>query len=120
MSGLEISIDRDQCMGSGNCTFTAAGVFGLDDDGVAVVLDPQAQPEETIVLAARNCPTQAITISRADAPVASDDDAIRGCRVSGPGRPDSEPRRPRCRPLRSDPARCSVRRVPHGCSGDRG
>ena len=47
--GLEISIDRENCMGSGNCTFTAPGVFGLDDDGIAVVLDPTAQPDEKSV-----------------------------------------------------------------------
>jgi ferredoxin len=62
--GLEISIDRDNCMGSGNCTFSAPGVFALDDSGVAVVLDAEAQPEDKIVLAAQGCPTQAITVVR--------------------------------------------------------
>ena len=62
--GLEISIDRENCMGSGNCTFSAPGVFGLDDSGVAIVLDSDAQPEDKIVLAARGCPTQAITVIR--------------------------------------------------------
>jgi hydroxymethylpyrimidine pyrophosphatase-like HAD family hydrolase len=33
-----------------------------DDDGVAVVLDPTAQPEEKVILAGQGCPTQAITI----------------------------------------------------------
>jgi ferredoxin len=59
---LEISIDRDLCMGSGNCSFWAPGVFDLDDDGIAIVLDPGAAPEEKIVLAAQGCPTQAITL----------------------------------------------------------
>ena len=59
---LEIEIDRNQCMGSGNCSFWAPGVFDLDDDGVAVVLDPTAQPEEKVILAGQGCPTQAITI----------------------------------------------------------
>ena len=40
---LEIQIDRDACMGSGNCSFWAPGVFDLDDDGIAIVLDPNAQ-----------------------------------------------------------------------------
>ena len=62
--GLEIAIDRENCMGSGNCTFTAPGVFGLDDGGTAVVLDPAAQPEEKVVVAARGCPTQAIAVTR--------------------------------------------------------
>ena len=51
-------------MGSGNCSFWAPGVFDLGDDGIAVVLDPTAQPEDKIVLAAQGCPTQAIAVLR--------------------------------------------------------
>jgi ferredoxin len=61
---IEISIDRELCMGSGNCAFWAPGVFDLDDDGIAIVLDPTAQPEDKIVMAAQGCPTQAITIEQ--------------------------------------------------------
>ncbi|MGQ0825042.1 MAG: ferredoxin [Actinomycetota bacterium] len=61
---VEISIDRDVCMGSGNCAFWAPGVFDLDEDGIAVVLDVNAQPEDKVVLAAQGCPTQAISILR--------------------------------------------------------
>jgi ferredoxin len=61
---LEISINRELCMGSGNCSFWAPGVFDLDDDGIAVVLDVTAQPDDKIVLAAQGCPTQAITVTR--------------------------------------------------------
>ena len=59
---LDIRIDRDACMGSGNCGFWAPGVFDLDDEGIAIVLDPAAQPEDKIVLAAQGCPTQAIAV----------------------------------------------------------
>jgi ferredoxin len=59
---LEITIDRDVCMGSGNCSFWAPGVFDLDDDGIAVVVDPGAAPLEKVVLAAQGCPTQAIAV----------------------------------------------------------
>ncbi len=62
--GLEIDIDRDACMGSGNCMFAAPGVFELDDDSVARVVDPEASPEEAVVTAARQCPTHAITVRR--------------------------------------------------------
>jgi ferredoxin len=61
---LDIRIDRDACMGSGNCQFWAPGVFDLDEDGIAIVLDPNAQPEEKVVLAAQGCPTQAIQVLR--------------------------------------------------------
>ena len=61
---LDIRIDREMCMGSGNCSFWAPGVFDLHDDGIAVVVDPTAQPEDKILLAAQGCPTQAISVLR--------------------------------------------------------
>jgi ferredoxin len=63
---LEIEINRDACMGSGNCSFWAPGVFDLDDDGIAIVLDPTAAPADKIVLAAQGCPTQAIAVFDGD------------------------------------------------------
>ncbi len=61
---VRITVDRELCMGSGNCQFWAPGVFDIDDDGVAVVVDPAAAPEDRVVLAADGCPTKAITIHR--------------------------------------------------------
>jgi len=63
---LEVEIDRDVCMGSGNCSYWAPGVFDLDDDGIAIVVDPAAAPEDKIVDAARKCPTHAITVRRGE------------------------------------------------------
>ena len=63
---LDIQIDREACMGSGNCSFWAPGVFDLDDDGIAIVIDPTGAPDDKIVLAAQGCPTQAITILDGD------------------------------------------------------
>jgi len=61
---LHIEINREACMGSGNCQFWAPGVFEIDDDGIAVVVDPTAAPEDKIVLAVDGCPTKAITLTR--------------------------------------------------------
>jgi ferredoxin len=61
---IEIAIDREVCMGSGNCSFWAPGVFDLDDDGVAIVIDPNGAPEDKIILAAQGCPTQAIALTK--------------------------------------------------------
>jgi ferredoxin len=57
-------IDREACMGSGNCLFWAPGVFDLDDDGVAFVCGDMAGHEEEVRRAAANCPTSAIKIDR--------------------------------------------------------
>ena len=62
--GLDIRIDRDKCMGSGNCSFWAPATFDLDDDGIAAVTDPEGDGEEKVELAAQGCPTQAISVWR--------------------------------------------------------
>ena len=61
---LEVDIDRDACMGSGNCVYEAPGAFDLDDDSIATVVDPASVPEEKVLAAARKCPTRAITVRR--------------------------------------------------------
>ena len=61
---MKIEINRELCMGSGNCSFWAPGVFDLDDEGIAVVVDATAMSDDKIVLAGQGCPTQAITITR--------------------------------------------------------
>lgn len=59
---LDISIDENKCIGSANCQFWAEGVFDLNDDNVAYVVDPDAQPLDKIVGAAEGCPTGAIAV----------------------------------------------------------
>ena len=66
---LEVEIDRDICMGSGNCVYGAPGVFILDEDGVALVIDPTGAPEEDVIAAAERCPSRAITIRREGMPL---------------------------------------------------
>ncbi len=61
---LSIEINREVCMGSGNCSFWAPGVFDLDDDGVAIVIDAAGESEDKVILAAQGCPTQAIAVMR--------------------------------------------------------
>ncbi|MBV8161863.1 MAG: ferredoxin [Acidimicrobiia bacterium] len=61
---VEIRIDRAKCMGSGNCSFWAPATFDLDEEGIAIVLDAEGDPDEKAVLAAQGCPTQAISVWR--------------------------------------------------------
>jgi ferredoxin len=61
---LEVEVDRDVCMGSGNCVYHAPGAFDLDAEGIAVVVDPAGAPEESVIRASRQCPTHAITVHR--------------------------------------------------------
>ena len=66
---LDVQIDRDRCMGSGNCVFWAPETFDLSDDGHAVVEDAMATDEERLRTAAQGCPVGAISLWRAGAEV---------------------------------------------------
>ena len=57
-----ILIDREKCIGSGNCVFNAGDVFEQDEDGVAVVRDKDAASADTVEFAALSCPVNAITV----------------------------------------------------------
>jgi ferredoxin len=60
-------IDRQACMGSGNCLYWAPDVFDLDDDGVAVVIGDVSDGDDRARKAADNCPTGAIRLERRSA-----------------------------------------------------
>ncbi len=61
--GLEVRVDRDRCMGSGNCMFRAPGAFDMDEEGFAFVSDPDAASLDQLRLAEAECPTRAISVS---------------------------------------------------------
>jgi len=59
---VDVEIDWDRCMGSGNCVFLAPDTFDLGEDGHAVVLDPEATDETRLRVAAEGCPVGAISL----------------------------------------------------------
>ena len=63
---IHIEVDRDLCIGSGDCVEAAPEVFDLDDEGKATVLDPDGAPLDEVVEAARNCPVTAIFVRDED------------------------------------------------------
>ncbi len=58
----KIYVDRDICIGAAPCVTVAPGVFQMDDENKAYVVDEKAADAETILLAAQSCPVQAIFI----------------------------------------------------------
>lgn len=60
--GVRIAVDHDRCVGSTLCTLAAGEVFGLDDAGQSIVLDPAGADRDTVVDAAGECPMEAITV----------------------------------------------------------
>ena len=59
---LQIDVDEFLCIGSATCVRLAEGVFVLNPEGVAVVVDPSATDEATVRRAERSCPTGAIVV----------------------------------------------------------
>ena len=49
-------------MGSGQCCWYAPNTFDQDDETVAIVIDPQGDPEGQIRAAVSGCPTGALSI----------------------------------------------------------
>lgn len=56
----DLTIDRDRCMGSGQCTFYAPNTFDLDDMSIATVIDQDGDREDKVQMAINVCPTQSI------------------------------------------------------------
>jgi ferredoxin len=63
---MRIEVDRDRCIGSGNCSFYAGSTFDLDDDLKVKVLAGAEHGEGDAVsdirAAAEGCPVKAITV----------------------------------------------------------
>ncbi|MCS0637034.1 ferredoxin [Streptomyces sp. LP05-1] len=62
---MHISIDRDVCIGAGQCALTAPDVFTQDDDGFSELLPGRADGAESPLVreAGRACPVGAITVT---------------------------------------------------------
>ena len=74
----KLMIDRNLCIGAASCIAVAPGAFELDLENKAVLrrkvpppssdmtarhdLEDQAIDDETLLLAAKSCPTQAISV----------------------------------------------------------
>ena len=59
---MKIKILRDKCISAGTCVAIAPDVFELDDEGKAVLKNPTGADEQTVIDAAKSCPTQAIEV----------------------------------------------------------
>ena len=59
---VRITIDREQCMGSGNCAFWAPATFDVDDDMKAIVIDPDGDTLDKVRNAVEACPTHALAL----------------------------------------------------------
>ncbi|MEW1892908.1 MULTISPECIES: ferredoxin [unclassified Streptomyces] len=56
---MRIDIDKDVCIGAGQCALAAPKVFTQDEDGLSELL-PEAAPGPMVAEAVRACPVGAI------------------------------------------------------------
>ena len=60
---LTVKIERDSCIGSGNCIKVAPDLFELDDENVVAFREGQPAPDRATVLeACENCPVEALIV----------------------------------------------------------
>jgi ferredoxin len=62
---IDIDIDKDVCIGAGQCALAAPRVFTQDDDGYSELLPGREDGggDPMVREAARACPVSAITVS---------------------------------------------------------
>lgn len=60
--GVEILIDKELCISAASCVLAAKGVFQLDGEQKAYIVDANSEDLISIVDAAKSCPVDAITI----------------------------------------------------------
>lgn len=59
---MKVKVDRDLCVGIGNCVAVAPSVFKLDNANKATIQDISSAGYEKIMSAAESCPVNAIIV----------------------------------------------------------
>ncbi len=59
---MKARVDRELCIGVGNCGAVAPAVFELDAENKAVVTDAARVSREKLIEAAESCPVNAIIV----------------------------------------------------------
>ncbi|MDP4010792.1 MAG: ferredoxin [Candidatus Roizmanbacteria bacterium] len=63
---LKFHVDRDLCIGAATCVAIAPHTFVMDSEAKAIILDSaESDTNDTIIDAARGCPTAAIIVQDA-------------------------------------------------------
>ena len=65
---MKAHVDRDLCIGCGDCEDVCPDVFRVEEDGISRVIVDVVAPElwECVRDAAEGCPTEAISFTTAD------------------------------------------------------
>ncbi|MCX6716526.1 MAG: ferredoxin [Candidatus Taylorbacteria bacterium] len=58
----KVVVDRDLCIGAASCIAVSGATYELDGENKAIVIDPNAVDDTTLVMSAESCPTKAILL----------------------------------------------------------
>ena len=58
----KIVVDKNVCIGAGSCVVVTPGVFQLDKENKAYIVDPNTANEDELLLSAQSCPVLAIKL----------------------------------------------------------
>lgn len=59
----QVKVIRDKCISAASCVAIAPGVFDLDEEDLAIILDQDGNDDDTKLLAAQSCPTMAVIVT---------------------------------------------------------
>jgi ferredoxin len=62
MPEIRVAVNRDVCIGAGNCPMYAPKSFDTDEEGLVVLVDAEASAPDELELAEHNCPSGAIRL----------------------------------------------------------
>ena len=64
LGSVRVSVDKDLCIGAGQCVVTAPDVFDQDDDGIVELLtdSPAESDRDAVEEAEHVCPARVITV----------------------------------------------------------
>jgi ferredoxin len=62
VAGLRVRLDREICVGFGDCIDEAPNALRLDDEGLVVFERPEEATADDMIRAAKVCPVDAILI----------------------------------------------------------
>lgn len=58
----KIVVDRELCIGVASCIAVAPQVFKLNGENKAIVIDPNAVDDDTLIMSAQSCPLKAVLL----------------------------------------------------------
>lgn len=66
MAAMHITLEKDRCIGAGQCVLSAPEVFDQTDDGLVVLLAPEVDEadEDAVEQAQRHCPSGTIFVGQ--------------------------------------------------------